>query len=244
MMVFFDQSRPHERSGDPGSGLDLARVKRIYARYAPCYDLLFGRPLSDGRARAAAAANALPGRRLLDLGTGTGLTLPLYRADLEVIALDLSEAMLRRAALRVAETGLERRCALIQADGELLPFAARSFDILVAAHLLSATPDPLRLIAEMHRVCAPGGHLIVLNHLARNGHASRRLDELSRRWARRFGWHPLVGADSFARYPDLRLVRQGRAGWAGVSTLLVYRCDGPAGGGRATGYQMLPAPGV
>jgi phosphatidylethanolamine/phosphatidyl-N-methylethanolamine N-methyltransferase len=221
------------RKLDPpvAGGLDTARIKRIYARYAPCYDLLFGPPLSEGRVRAAEAANRLPGRRLLDLGTGTGLTLPHYRAGLEVVGLDLSRAMLRRARARIAqadpgagpEAAPGARCVLVQADAEQLPFAAQSFDIVVAAHTLSATPDPGRLIAEMRRVCARGGHLIVLNHLSRNGRAGGRLDALSTRWARRFGWHPLIGTDSFAGYDDLALIAQERAGWARVSTLLVYR---------------------
>ena len=209
-------------TGGLAGNADLALLKRIYGSHARYYDLLFGPPLSDGRKLAAEIANGLPGRRLLDLGVGTGLSLPQYRGGLEVVGVDISTAMLARARKRIAAAGAARHTSLVEANAEQLPFAEGAFDIVVAAHIVSVTPDPVRMLAEMRRVAAADGHLIVVNHLPRSRAATRRLRALSAGWARRFGWRPLLAEEPFRDTANVRLVLRRRVGWAGVSTLLVY----------------------
>ena len=60
----------------PRSALDAEAVKAAYRRWAGVYDAVFGGVSGFGRRRAVAAVNALPGKRVLEVGVGTGLALP------------------------------------------------------------------------------------------------------------------------------------------------------------------------
>ena len=65
----------------PRAALDASSVRDAYRRWAGVYDALFGGVSAFGRKRAVAAVNRLPGARVLEVGVGTGLALPLYRRD-------------------------------------------------------------------------------------------------------------------------------------------------------------------
>src|SRR5690242_17209480 len=83
----------------PGD-LDNTTIARAYARWAPVYDMVFGPVFEHGRTAAVAAA-ARVGRHILEVGVGTGISLPQYGEEQCVIGVDLSEPMLRRARGRV-----------------------------------------------------------------------------------------------------------------------------------------------
>ena len=85
--------------------LDLVTLHKAYARWAPVYDLVFGAVFNAGRRAAIAAAERIGGR-ILEVGVGTGITLPGYSPRNRIIGIDLSEAMLRKARRRVADLGL------------------------------------------------------------------------------------------------------------------------------------------
>lgn len=86
----------------------------------------------------------------LDLGTGTGDTLPLFRASRKLICLDASEGMLRRV----------RAARKVVARAEALPFAETTFDVVSAIGLLEYVEAETRLFAEIERVLQRGGHLL------------------------------------------------------------------------------------
>lgn len=153
------------------SHLDRKAVLAVYRWYAPMYDLLFGRLLEAGRV-ALAGAVPVGTQRLLEVGVGTGLALPRYPHAAQLVGVDLSLEMLARARRRVQDTGLhsERRAAhLLRADAEQLPFADASFDCVTLPYVLSVTPNPERLLAELRRVCCAGGRILILNHFSGAG---------------------------------------------------------------------------
>jgi len=76
--------------------LDLVTLRKAYARWAPVYDLVFGALFDRGR-RAAIAAAEQVGGRILEVGVGTGISLPGYSSHNRIVGIDLSEAMLRKA---------------------------------------------------------------------------------------------------------------------------------------------------
>ena len=86
-----------------------ALVQRAYDRIARVYDFFFGAILEPGRVRAVRAIRSKPGLRVLELGIGTGLTMPLYSRDWSVTGVDLSPAMLMQARKRMTELGLTGR---------------------------------------------------------------------------------------------------------------------------------------
>src|SRR5438067_6513216 len=85
----------------PDRDLDKSTVTKAYARWAPVYDLVFGAVFERGR-RAAVAAAEQVGGRILEVGVGTGISLPGYSPRNRIIGIDLSEEMLRKARRRVA----------------------------------------------------------------------------------------------------------------------------------------------
>lgn len=182
--------RPQQQVGGPHSALDADAVRAAYRRWAGVYDPVFGSISGWGRRRAVAEVNRLPGIQVLEVGVGTGLALPHYRADKRITGIDLSSDMLKRARARVHAQRLGNVEALLELDAESTGFADAAFDIAVAMFVASVVPHPRQLMAEMRRVVRPGGHILFVNHFA----AERGL----RWWAERtlapasraLGWHP------------------------------------------------------
>jgi phosphatidylethanolamine/phosphatidyl-N-methylethanolamine N-methyltransferase len=143
--------------------IENAFVDRIYAGMSPVYDLLFGAPLQHGREAAIAALGISPGDRVLEVGTGTGLTAPLYPQHCRLAAVDLSAPMLQRANARIARAGLAH-VRLLAVDAAHLTFADASFDRVCAPYVVSVVPDPIAVLREIRRVCRPGGRIVLLNH--------------------------------------------------------------------------------
>src|SRR3984885_11818615 len=85
---------------------DRETVERAYDRWAPIYDLVFGGVFGKGRQAAIVATNSLGGR-VLEVGVGTGISLPQYAANLRIFGTDISEGMLRKAREGVADFRLK-----------------------------------------------------------------------------------------------------------------------------------------
>ncbi len=88
----------------PGD-IDKQTISKAYARWAPIYDLVFGAVFDRGRRAAIAAAERIGGR-ILEVGVGTGISLPDYARTNRLVGVDLSAPMLRKAQARVAEHAL------------------------------------------------------------------------------------------------------------------------------------------
>jgi phosphatidylethanolamine/phosphatidyl-N-methylethanolamine N-methyltransferase len=152
----------------PAKDEDAAGVVRTYDRYAPLYDRIFGAVLEPGRRALANAVTTLcngSARTLLEVGVGTGLTLPLYPGAMDVTGVDVSDHMLDKARARAREMP-DRNISLQLMDGERLAFDDGSFDCVTLPYVLSVTPHPDKLVAEVRRVCRKGGVILVLNHFS------------------------------------------------------------------------------
>ena len=144
--------------------IDKATIARAYARWAPVYDLVFGAVFDRGRKAAVAAAERIGGR-ILEVGVGTGISLPDYSRANKLVAVDYSEPMLRKAQERVAEHKLTNVEALAVMDAERLAFPDDSFDVIVAQYVITAVPNPEGTLDEFARVLKPGGEIILVNHI-------------------------------------------------------------------------------
>jgi phosphatidylethanolamine/phosphatidyl-N-methylethanolamine N-methyltransferase len=144
--------------------MDLDLIRRLYGKGAKVYDAVFGPLLDRGRRMAVEAVNATDARSVLEVGVGTGLSLPLYRPDLRITGIDLSPEMLAKARVRARD--LPHVQALLEMDAQRLTFPDASFDAVVAMYIAAVVPDMGKLFHELRRVCVPGGHVLVANHLA------------------------------------------------------------------------------
>jgi phosphatidylethanolamine/phosphatidyl-N-methylethanolamine N-methyltransferase len=142
-------------------------MQRVYSSYAGIYDRVFGRVFQDSREAVVRNLKVAPGERVLEVGVGTGLCLPLYPANCDITAIDLSQPMLDQAAERVKELGLSN-VKLLQMDAGDMTFADSTFDLIIAAYVVTAVPDYRTLMKEMVRVSRPGGRLIMLNHFTQD----------------------------------------------------------------------------
>lgn len=130
----------------------------VYGRLTPLYDVVFGALLQDGRRRAMEHLKPGAGESVLEVGVGTGADLCEFPPTCNVIAIDLSMAMIERARERAP------RVSFAQMDASRLAFPDASFDAVYAPHVVNVVPDPLAIGREMARVCRPGGRVVLLNH--------------------------------------------------------------------------------
>ena len=155
---------------------DRATVEQAYDRWAPVYDLVFGGVFSKGR-RAAIAATSRIGGRVLEVGVGTGISLPLYAPHLRIFGTDISEAMLEKAKKRVAGFGLKNVEGLAVMDAEKLEFPDNSFDVVMAQYVVTAVPNPEAALDEFARVLRPGGELIILTRVSADAGMRRFIEQ-------------------------------------------------------------------
>ena len=155
---------------------DRATVQQAYDRWAPIYDLVFGGVFSKGRRAAVIATNKIGGR-VLEVGIGTGISLPQYAPHVRIFGTDISEAMLRKAKARVAELRLKNVEGLAVMDAEKLEFPDNSFDVVMAQYVVTAVPNPEAALDEFARVLRPGGEMIILSRVSADAGMRRLIEQ-------------------------------------------------------------------
>ena len=168
---------------------DKQTISKAYARWAPIYDLVFGAVFDRGRRAAIAAAERIGGR-ILEVGVGTGISLPDYARTNRLVGVDLSAPMLRKARARVAEQGLSHVEALAVMDAERLALPDRSFDVVVAQYVITAVPHPEATLDEFARVIRRGGEIVLVNHIGAESGPRAVFEQCFAPLARRLGWRP------------------------------------------------------
>src|SRR6476659_5086125 len=169
--------------------IDREGVEKAYGRWAPVYDLVFGKVFEHGRQSTIAEADKIGGR-ILDVGVGTGLSLSDYSPTTRLCGVDISEPMLRKAQGRVRALGLKNVETLAVMDARNLAFADSSFDAVVAQYVITAVPDPEATLDDFIRVLKPAGGLMLVNHIGAETGPRRAFELAFAPLARRLGWRP------------------------------------------------------
>ncbi len=184
-----------------------------YSAYAPIYDLVAA-PFAAGRRRSVELLALRPGERVLIVGCGTGLDLPLLPPDVRVATFDLTPAMARRTAARAARLGRAVDVAVM--DGQRAALAGSRFDAVILHLILAVIPDPVACAREAARLLRPGGRAAIFDkwmpdgarpspaRRALNAVASAAFSDLNRQLG------PILEA------AGLRLVRREPAGLRGA----------------------------
>src|SRR5512139_3199704 len=113
------------------TAVEYRKVVRVYGILAKVYDEGFDWALGPGRRRAIEALAPAPGARVLEVGVGTGLSLPLYPPQVHVSGIDISEAMLDRARARLESLGRDD-VDLRMMDATDLAYGDGTFDAVFA----------------------------------------------------------------------------------------------------------------
>jgi phosphatidylethanolamine/phosphatidyl-N-methylethanolamine N-methyltransferase len=180
-------------------------VAKVYEKLASTYDFTFGPTLHAGRLQAIQRMAIDPGDRVLEVGVGTGINVPLYPRDCAVTGIDLSESMLEKARDRIAKKGVTN-VRLLEMDAANMKFADDSFDIVYAPYLISVVPDPVAVVREMRRVCRPGGRIVVLNHFRSANPAMAWVERLISPFTVHIGFKSDLDLPAFLAQADLEPV--------------------------------------
>ena len=100
--------------------------------------------------------------RVLDVACGTGTNFRYLPDTVDLVGIDISPAMLERAAAELDRQGLDGR--LRQMDAAAMTFEDDSFDTVISALSTCTFPDPVAALHEMERVCRPDGRILLLEH--------------------------------------------------------------------------------
>ncbi len=201
--------------------MDEAAIKTAYRRWAPVYDNTFGRFTTEGRRHAVEIINQSHGN-VLEVGVGTGLSLPDYGQHLEIVGIDLSPEMLDKAREKVAEEGLSNVTGLYEMDASELTFQTGAFDTVVAMYVMTVVPDPEKVMRELARVCKVGGEVILVNHFSQEEGVRGWVERRMAPFADKLGWHPVFDVDRVMVCDNLKLVgRRALRPW-GLFTMLRF----------------------
>lgn len=176
--------------------MDTKSVAMAYGRWAPVYDAVFGPVFRQGRQAAVQAAERVGGR-ILEVGVGTGLSLPSYGKGNRIVGIDISEPMLAKARERVERLKLSQVEAIETGDAERLEFPDESFDVLVAQYVVTAIPNPERALDEFVRVVRPGGEIILTTRIGAEAGLRGTIERALMPVTSRLGWRTEF---SWARY--------------------------------------------
>ena len=202
--------------------IDESAVLDAYRRWAPVYDYTFGLVARQGRRHSVQVINQSRGR-VLEVGVGTGLSLPDYKKHLEVVGIDLSPDMLEKARERVAGEGLNHVTGLHEMDAGDLKFPDGSFDTVVAMFVMTVVPEPEVVMRELSRVTKPGGEVLLVNHFSQREGVRGWVERRMAPFADMLGWRPVFDVERVLVCEDLALMeKRGLRPW-GLFTMMRFR---------------------
>lgn len=223
------------------SELDKKTITRAYARWAPVYDLVFGAVFEQGRHAAITAAERIGGR-ILEVGVGTGLSLPYYSPNVRLCGVDISEPMLRKAQQRVAELDLKNVEALMVMDAEHLDFSDASFDVVVAQYVITTVSNPEATLDEFARILKPGGEIVLVSRVGAEAGLRRALERWFAPAARKLGWRTEFSFERYARWAsktrNVQLVERRTMPPFGHFSLIRFGKTDGKGAGKARAQEM------
>ncbi len=179
-------------------------IKRIYSNYSNFYDLIFKQFFVPRQKYVINQMGIQPKDKILDVGVGTGLSLPLYPKHCHVTGIDLSDKMLNKAHSKVKKYSLTN-ITLKQMDAMDLQFEDNTFDQVIASFVISVVPDPIKVISEMKRVCKNNCNLVLINHFQSNNKLMAKIEDIVNPICRKIGWRTDVDLDNLIVKSDLQV---------------------------------------
>jgi phosphatidylethanolamine/phosphatidyl-N-methylethanolamine N-methyltransferase len=191
--------------------MEAGKVAAAYGRWAPVYDMVFGPVFRRGRGAAIEVAERIGGR-ILEVGVGTGISLPDYARSSTLVGVDISAPMLEKARDRVTRFGLHNVEAIKVMDAEALEFEDSSFDVVVAQYVVTAVPNPERALDEFLRVVRPGGEIVITTRVSAEGGMRGTIEKMLMPATTRLGFRTEFQWDRYAQWlaktPGVRMIER------------------------------------
>ncbi|MEX2380877.1 MAG: methyltransferase domain-containing protein [Opitutales bacterium] len=203
--------------------MNPAAIQKSYRFYAPFYDFVFGKVMDPGRKKVIEKIKQNEGMQILDVGVGTGLSIPYYEPFVTVTGIDISKEMLDKA--RNAYPSGRYSCvgAFLEMDAQNLKFSNDFFDAAVVEYVASVVPDPQKMMKEVSRVCQPGADIFVLNHFASEKGFFRMVESVLAPLSQRLGFRTNLSLPMFLDMSSLQLVEILPVNLGGYWKLLHFR---------------------
>jgi len=196
-----------------------AHESKLYSEFAPLYDKIFGKIFYSRLESVIEDLDIPPGAKVLEVGAGTGTSFPAYPTHCQVTGIDLAPDMLARAQRKIRDNGWTH-LTVREMNALDLDFPDDSFDYVMAFHVVTVVPDPIRMIAEAKRVCKPGGKIVIVNHFTSDfpvlGSLTEALDPITR-W---LGWRTNLRLKPFIKTTDLPIERVYKLSKSSLYTVL------------------------
>ena len=195
---------------------------RVYSDLSHLYDAIFGRAFVDREHAVIAELPFRHGHRVLEVGVGTGISLDAYPPSVHMVGIDSSADMLAHAVAKVRENSW-RHIDVRQGDALNLDFPDASFDWVTSFHVITVVPDPRRMMAEMVRVCKPGGRIVVISHFASPNPWLYSLEWVVNPLAKLLGWTTRLRSRDVLDGQPIVVERNARPKFFSVHFVLIAR---------------------
>ncbi len=199
-----------------------AHESKLYSDFAPLYDKIFGKIYYARLKQVIEDLGIAPGAKVLEVGAGTGTSFPAYPPHCEVIGIDLAPDMLSRAREKIQENGWTH-FTVMEMDALHLDFPEDSFDYVMAFHVVTVVPDPIRMMQEVKRVCRPGGRIVIVNHFTTDFPVFGTLTEALDPVTRHLGWRTNLRLRPFIAATELQVETVYKLSKLSLYTVLVGR---------------------
>ncbi|MFQ5851647.1 MAG: class I SAM-dependent methyltransferase [Candidatus Binatia bacterium] len=197
-----------------------AHESKLYSDLAPLYDKVFGKIFYSRLRHVIDVLNIPRGAKVLEVGVGTGTSFPAYPSHCEVTGIDVAPHMLARAGAKILKNGWTH-LKVLKMDALHLEFPDDVFDYVMAFHVVTVVPDPIRMMEEAKRVCRPGGTIVIVNHFTTESPILGALTEALDPVTRRLGWHTNVRLEPFVRATQLKIKKAYKLSKFSLYTVLV-----------------------
>lgn len=131
-----------------------------FGLWSPIYDRAV-KAFDRSRRHSLEVLDPVPDERVLIVGAGTGLDLECLPSNLDITAVDLTPAMVRRLESRARRLGVSVDARVM--DGHALQFPDGYFDAVILHLIIAVIPDPARCLREVHRVLRNDGRAVVMD---------------------------------------------------------------------------------
>jgi phosphatidylethanolamine/phosphatidyl-N-methylethanolamine N-methyltransferase len=203
--------------------VEAQSIEKTYSHYAGVYDLVFDRILQPGRRESVAVLQPRAGEQILEIGIGTGLSVPYYPTHCSITGIDLSAPMLREAEKKRDEEYPRHELDLVQMDAGQLEFPDATFHCILASYVLSTVPDAGAVLDEMIRVARPGARVVIVNHFRSSFPPVASCERLLRPLSWMLGFRLDLPLEVVSSHPRLEVTRVRRANFLGLWKLVEAR---------------------
>ena len=184
--------------------MNQEEVKSIYGKYSSVYDKVFAHIFAPRIKIGIEQSNIRSGDKVIEVGVGTGISLPLYPRDCKIVGVDLTRKMLDKAQEKKDRHQLHN-VELLEMDAENLTFEDDTFDHSLAAFVITVVPNPEKMVKEMKRVTKKNGNILIFNHFSSKNPFIKGMNRIFSPLTEKVGWRSDVTLDLLSNHCNLQI---------------------------------------